>query len=331
MHRLALILLATAALYAQGSITGVVRDQFGTALDRIPVELQNAPSPNTPNKPKLTATTGADGSYTFANLAPGDYEVLVNLPSMSGYKSPALKVAASPVRHEAKVSYNTQLGTLGEDFRAGLDEQARHRNITGPTPKSFDGHPDFSGVWFRPVTVDPGKPQYTEAAEAALAARNKANRADSNQSRCLPSAATRYGPLFQLVQSKDYLVIINDDDSPGFYQIYLDGRKPASSPQWYGNNIGRWEGDTLIVDRTGFDDRMWIDQAGHSQSGKLHVIDRYRRTDLGHLEITTTIEDPGVLKAPYTVKQTADLAQGEMIYEFVCTENERDVKHFTGN
>ena len=323
-----ILFLAAACAYAQSSITGTVRDQFGDAIEKAPVEARNLAT-----NAKATATSAQDGRYSFNGLTAGDYELTINIPSMTPYKSPALKVAGAPVQHDPKIAYNAQLGTLGEDFRSVIYEQTRHRPVTGPTPRSFDGHPDLSGVWFRPVTVDPGKPQYTEAAEALARKRAQNNRQDSNQARCLPSFATRYGPLFQLVQSKDYLVVINDDDSPGFFQIYLDGRKHEKdpAPQWYGNNIGRWEGDTLVVDRVGFDERMWIDQAGHSHSGKLHIIDRYRRTDAGHLEITTTIEDDGVLKAPYTTKSTADLAQNEKIYEFICTENERDVQHFFGN
>ena len=293
-----------------------MRDQYGYVIDRVPVEVRNVAT-----NAKATATTAADGTYTIAGLAPGDYELTVNLPSMTPYKSPVLKVATGATTHEAKVAYNTQLGTLGEDFRAGIDEAARHKNISGPTPRTKDGHPDMSGVWFRPVVTDPGKPEWLQAPRPS---------SESNQARCLPSNAQRYGPLFQMVQSKDYLVIINDDDSPGFYQIYLDGRAHPKdpNPQWNGHNTAKWEGDTLVVDRVGFDDRMWIDQAGHLNSGKLRIVTRYTRPDLGHLEIVSTIEDPGALKAPYTTKMTADLADGEMIYEFICAENERDVKHF---
>jgi hypothetical protein len=311
-------LLAISA-YAQSSITGVVRDQFGYTIERVPLQAKNTATGLTKD-----TVSELDGSYTFKDLTPGTYEVTASLPSMQAYRSPALSIGAGVTTHEVKIAYNTQLGTLGEDFRSGLDEQARHKNITGPTPRTADGHPDLSGVWFRPTVTDPGKPEWLQPPLGA---------AKSNQARCLPSNAQRYGPLFQLVQGKDNLVIINDDDSPGFYQVYLDGRPHPKepNPQWNGHNIGKWEGDTLVVDRVGFDDRMWIDQAGHVNSGKLHIVTRFTRPDLGHLEITTTVEDSGALKAPYTNKQTADLAQGEMIYEFICAENERDVQHFFGN
>jgi hypothetical protein len=313
--RWTLFLLAVSA-FAQGSITGVVRDQFGAPIERVPIQAKSKAGGAV-----LSATSANDGTYTIPNVTAGDYDISVNLPSMQPYTA-ALTVTAAGAKHDAKITYNTQLGTLGEDFRSALEEQTRHKPPTGPTPKSFDGHPDLSGVWFRPVTVDPGKPEFLQPAKPAD---------QSNQARCLPSNAQRYGPLFQMVQSKDYLVMINDDDSPGFYQIYLDGRAHPKdpNPQWNGHNTGKWEGDTLVVDRVGFDPRMFIDQGSHTNSGNLHIITRYRRPDAGHLEITTTVEDPGALKAPYTNKMTADLAQNEMLYEFICAENERDVKHFS--
>jgi Carboxypeptidase regulatory-like domain len=317
MMRWTLFLLATAA-FAQSSISGVVRDQYGSPIERVPIQVKNKATSAT-----ASATTALDGSYKIPSVAPGDYEVSVNLPSMTPYTA-ALTVGAGTATHDAKVAYNTQLGTLGEDFRSAIEEQTRHKPPTGPAPKTFDGHPDFSGVWFRPTTVDPGKPEFVRPAKPS---------SESNQARCLPSNAMRFGPLFQMVQSKDYLVMINDDDSPGFYQIYLDGRPHPKdpNPQWNGHNTGKWEGDTLVVDRVGFDERMFVDQGGHPNSGKLHIVTRYRRPDAGHLEITATIEDDGALKAPYTMKMAADLAQTEMIYEFICAENERDVQHFSGN
>ena len=315
--RWTLFLLAISA-FAQSSITGIVRDQFGAPIERVPVQAKNKATSAT-----ASATSAVDGSYTITNVAPGDYDISVNLPSMNPYTA-ALTVGAGITKHDTKIAYNTQLGTVGEDFRSAIEEQTRHKPPTGPTPKSFDGHPDLSGVWFRPTTVDPGKPDF---------ARPPRPSSESNQARCLPSNAQRFGPLFQMVQSKDYLVMINDDDSPGFYQVYLDGRPHPKdvNPQWNGHNTAKWEGDTLVVDRVGFDERMFIDQAGHVNSGKLHIVTRYRRPDAGHLEITMVVEDDGALKAPFTTKLTADLAQNEMLYEFICAENERDVKHFSGN
>ena len=207
----------------------------------------------------------------------------------------------------------------------------RHTPPSGPTPRTPDGKPDLSGVWWRPRTVDPGKPEFLPSALAITKQRTDANGKDSPQAHCLPSGPLRNGPLWEFVQSKDFLVYISDDESPGFHQIYLDGRPhPADpNPAWYGHSIGHWDGDTLVVDRVAFDDRVWLDQESHPHSDKLHIIERYHRPDAGHLEIEITVDDPGVLAKPWTQKRVTDLANEE-IFEFICTENNRDVQHLVG-
>jgi hypothetical protein len=195
-----------------------------------------------------------------------------------------------------------------------------------------DGKPDLSGIWWSPRTVDPGKPQFLPKAVAVAKQRAENNRIDSPQAHCLPSAATRLGPVYEMVQSPGILVVISDDDSPGFHQIYTDGRAHPKDPNpaWYGHSIGHWEGDTLIVDRVAFDPRVWLDQDAHPHSDKLHIVERYRRPDLGHLETEVTVEDPGVLVEPWTTKRVSDLAPNQEIYEFICPENNKDVQHLVG-
>jgi len=79
-----------------------------------------------------------------------------------------------------------------------------------------------------------------------------------------------------------------------------------------------------------FEDQVWLDQDAHPHSDQLHIIERYRRPDLGHLETEVTVEDPGILARPYTMKRVSDLAPGEEIREFICTENNRDIEHLVG-
>ena len=85
----------------------------------------------------------------------------------------------------------------------------------------------------------------------------------------------------------------------------------------------------MVVDRVAFDDRVYLDQESHPHSDKLHIIERYHRPDAGHLEIEITVDDPGVLAKPWTQKRVTDLANEE-IFEFICTENNRDVSHLVG-
>jgi hypothetical protein len=127
--------------------------------------------------------------------------------------------------------------------------------------------------------------------------------------------------------------MILDDDTPGFRQIFMDGRGHPKdvNPTWTGHAIGRWEGDTLVVDKVGFNDKTWLDNDGHPHTEMLHIIERYRRPDKGHLEMETTVEDPGTLAKPWTQKRIADLAPGdEEVLEFICNENNRDPDHMVG-
>jgi len=306
----------------------MVADALGNPIAGANVQARNAGPGAT-----QTAATARDGKYSFAALPQGTYDITVaGVPSMSNFERKGVAIGATAVKIDVSLRENTQLGTLGEDRLGAAYNLSLHKPPSGPTPRTKDGKPDLSGVWWTPRVTDGGNPQFLPSAEAVARKRLEDNRKDSPQSHCLPGAVTRLGPLIQFVQSQDYLVVISDDDSPGFHQIYLDGRGHPEdpNPSWYGHNTGKWEGDTLVVDRVAFNDRVWLDQDLHPHSSSLHVIDRFRRPDLGHLEMETTVIDPEVVSKPYTIKRVSDLAQGYSIDEFICTENERDVPHLLG-
>ncbi len=312
----------------RGTIAGTVTEPQGASIAKANVQAKNARTGDIHK-----AASAADGKYTLAGLPAGSYDVTANAPGLKPYERKGVTVeAARTVALDIRLEDTTQLGTLGEDTLAIAADARKHRPSSGPTPRTKDGKPDLSGVWWQPVTVDPGNPEFLPWAQALAKERADNNRVDSPQTHCLPGAVLRLGPIYQFVQSKDYLVEISDDDSPGFHQIYLDGRALPKdpNPQWYGNNIGRWEGDTLVVDRSAFDERVWLDQDLHPHTDKLHVIERYRRPDLGHLETEITVEDPGALARPYTIKRVSELAPTEQIYEFICGENNTDLPHLHG-
>jgi hypothetical protein len=324
---IALLLAVLVWGQASSSLAGIVVDTGGVAVEAATVRARNTVTGAT-----STAVTSRDGKYMLGNLAPGSYDVsIAGVPAMSNFDRKGVVVDSKPAMLEIRMDFNTQLGTLGED-RVNLAADARRHNPpSGPTPRTKDGKPDLSGVWWRPTDVDGGSPQFLPAADALSRERRNSNSKDSHQARCLPGAVLRFGPLFEMVQSENYLVIINDDESPGFHQVYINGRHPADpNPGWYGHNTARWDGDTLVVDRVAFDERIWLDQGAHPHSAKLHVVERYHRPDLAHLESEVTVDDPGVLAKPYTIKRVAELAQGYDIYEFICSENERDVSHMVG-
>lgn len=326
------LVLATTAILAQnsepaGAISGTLYDSIGDPIGHNAVLAQNAES-----HAVFKATTSAAGKYTLSGLPPGKYFVAASAPGLKPFAMKGVIVKASlTLRFDIRLGDTSQLNTLGEDrLRITADNQ-RDKPPSGPTPRTVDGKPDLSGVWWQPRTVDPGKPEFLPEAIAIQRQRLEANSKDSPQARCLPSAPLRNGPLWQFVQSKNILVYISDDESPGFHQIYLDGRgHPADpNPAWYGHSIGRWDGDTLVVDRVAFDPRVWLDIEAHPHSDQLHIIERYHRPDLGHLEIEITVDDPGVLAKPWTQKRIADLAHEE-VFEFICAENNRNVQHMVG-
>ena len=112
-------------------------------------------------------------------------------------------------------------------------------------------------------------------------------------------------------------------------QVFLDGRSHPidPNPTWLGHSVGSWDGDALVIDSIGFNDRSWLDFNGHPHTEMLHVVERYGRPDLGHLELEMTVEDPGALKKPWIIKRTYILDPKEDIMESVCTENEKDAQH----
>ncbi len=310
-----------------GSITGTLVDSIGDPIDHNAVQAKNAESGAV-----FKTMTATNGKYTLADLPPGTYDVTASAPALTSFEKKGVVVQASETASvDIRLGDTTQLNTLGEDRTHQIADMKLHRPPSGPTPRTYDGKPDLSGVWWRPRVVDPGHPEFLPAAIAITNQRRANNGKDSPQAHCLPSGPLRNGPLWEFVQSKDYLVYISDDESPGFHQIYLDGRgHPADpNPAWYGHSIGHWDGDTLVVDRVAFDPRVWLDQESHPHSDKLHVIERYHRPDLGHLEIEITVDDPGVLAKPWTQKRVTELANEEIL-EFICTENNRDVQHLVG-
>jgi len=312
----------------KGSISGTVTDPRGKiAAKGVTVQAKNAA---TGAVAKAAAAT--NGKYTLADLPAGVYDITVNVPGLRGFERKAVAVeAAKATPFDIRLQEGTQLSTLGEDTEAILADQKKHTPPTGSTPRTADGKPDLTGVWWSPAVTDPGKPEWTAYAVKIAGERMENNRKDSPQAHCLPSAVLRRGPLYEFVQSKDIVVEISDDDSPGFHQIYMGRAHPQEpDPLWYGDSTARWDGDTLVVDRMNFEEGVWLDQDAHPHSEKLHVVERVRRPDLGHLETEITVEDPAVLARPWTFKRTSDLAAGHFIREFMCTENNRDIEHMLG-
>jgi len=126
-----------------------------------------------------------------------------------------------------------------------------------------------------------------------------------------------------LIQTPTYLVVLMETSPQSHRLVFLDGRAYPREldPTWYGHAVGQWEGETLVVDRIGFNEGSWYDASGIPHSNLLHLTERYRRPDLGHLEIETTIEDPGAYARPWTRKAYFELKPNQEVEEYVCENN----------
>jgi hypothetical protein len=148
---------------------------------------------------------------------------------------------------------------------------------------------------------------------------------------CLPLGiplVTMLSEFSKIVQTPGQIVILLELNN-SYRQIFTDGRKLAAdpSPSWLGYSVGRWDGDTLVVDTNGLNDKGWLDILGHPQSEAMHITERYRRRDFGHLDIEITFDDPKMYTKPFTIKVTHVLHPDSNVLEYVCGENETDRAH----
>jgi hypothetical protein len=213
-------------------------------------------------------------------------------------------------------------------------------NLAGPAPKTANGRPDLSGIYqsdrkyFLNLAADigienvPMTPEARKIREARLPGLVGWDEPDAH---CLPQGVPKINmaPVpFKIVQTEKLVVLVYEAFNL-WRQVHLDGRDFAEdlNPSWLGWSKGRWEGDTLVVETRGLNGKQWLDHAGLPTSDKLTVIEKFRRPDAGNLEIEYTITDPTYYTKPWTVKTTARLLPATEIFEFICNENERYIKH----
>ncbi len=179
--------------------------------------------------------------------------------------------------------------------------------------------------------IKPEEIPETEAGKKVRLARTgNGKRADPSVF-CLPMGIplnNTFNEVTKFVQAKNILMILFEVDGT-YRQVYLDGRKLPEdpSPAWMGYSTGHWEGDTLVVETAGFNDKSWLDMAGHSHSEQLHVTERYHRRDFGHLDVEVTLNDPVMYSKPFKIQFTHTLLPDSDILESYCNENEKDRQH----
>jgi hypothetical protein len=240
-------------------------------------------------------------------------------------------------------------------------------DLNAPAPKTADGKPDLTGMWenlgwreliaqidrtpgarfptggspngprlFRDIGagVEGGLP-FQPWAKELRDKRNVDNSKDNPDALCLPMGNMQFHTHPQprrIVQTPGLILIIYEANY-GLRTIFTDGRRlPDNDPQpwWYGYSIGRWEGDTLIVETTGFRDDGWLDIIGSPLTDKAKTIERFRRTNFGTLEIEITVDDPRAYTKPWSVKFNQRIIVDSEMIEFICAENQKFVEYLEG-
>jgi hypothetical protein len=214
-------------------------------------------------------------------------------------------------------------------------------NLSAPAPKAADGKPNLSGLWrtdsgayggnlvadLKPAEVQPW------ANELYKQRMENLGKDDPGTFKCLPQGprvTLGAGGWAKIIQTPLLVVILYENLS--YRQIFLDGRTLPTEPHpsFMGYSVGRWEGDTLVVESRGFKDTTWLDFGGHPHTEDLRVVERIRRPDFGRLDVQVTFEDPKVYSRSWTVPIKVDFVADSEMLEYVCNENERDYAHLVG-
>jgi hypothetical protein len=216
-------------------------------------------------------------------------------------------------------------------------------NLAAPAPKMADGKPNLEGIWepngikyLINIAADlkPEEVPFRPEAAAIYKMRRENNGKEDPDARCLPSGMPRKDAItspYKILQSPGLIVFLYESRTT-FRQVFMDGRAMPVNPQpsWDGYSVGHWEGDTLVVETRGMNGQTWLDSNGHPLSDAMHLTERFRRPDFGHMEIEITIDDPKMYTKPWTIKENPHLLADTELIEYVCTENEQDLKHLVG-
>jgi hypothetical protein len=209
-------------------------------------------------------------------------------------------------------------------------------NLAAPTPKTPDGKPDFSGVWEQQNSRASG--YYLNGIDIpwqpwakALFDQNTAdNQINNPESKCLPRGTPKADAfdLHKIIQTPELIIILYEYQTT-YRQIFLDGRELPKDPNptWAGYSTGHWEGDMLVVESNGFNGKAWLSGRGNPTSDGMRLTERMRRRDFGHLDIQLTIDDPKAYTKPWKAELHPELIPDTELMEFVCNENERDLRH----
>jgi hypothetical protein len=209
-------------------------------------------------------------------------------------------------------------------------------NLRAPIPRTPQGRAIISGLW-RPggqaifdiaTALKPGETiPYQPWAEALVKQRRANDTKDDPTSNCIVGGVPRNDLVpypFKILETPGIVVILYEAIH-SYRQIFTDGRPlPADqNPSWLGYSVGRWDGDVLVVETSGFNDTVWLDNAGRPATSALRVTERFRRIDFGRMDIEITIDDPKAYTRPWTITQALQYQADDELIEYICNENNR--------
>ena len=213
-------------------------------------------------------------------------------------------------------------------------------NLSAPAPRTSDGKPDLSGIWkastgkfLANLAVDGIDVGMTPWAENIVKQRQANFGLDRPSGKCLPHSVTDFDahPMPKKFLQMPGLVVILFESYHSYRQIFTDGRAfpQERDPAWFGYSIGSYEGDTLVVNTIGLNEKTWLDDLGHPHSDQLKIAERFHRRDFGHMDLRLTIDDPKAYRKPWSIDIPYELVPDTELLDWVC-ENDKDTPHMVG-
>ncbi len=220
-------------------------------------------------------------------------------------------------------------------------------DLTARAPVAADGKPDLSGIWHLVATkksrdrnsdVGPNLlafiPDGTDIPflpEGAALYRQRSEKLGAGRpsEHCLPHGIPDAMTIsdFKLVQNPGLTLILYEEFNH-YRQIFTEGRPFPKDlePAWFGSSVGKWDGDTFVVETRGFNDKSWLDDFGHPHSDALIATERFKRRDFGHMDLQITIDDHKMYAKPWSITFNLALLPDTDLIESIC-DNEKDVQH----
>src|SRR6266446_789397 len=214
-------------------------------------------------------------------------------------------------------------------------------NLSAPAPRTPDGKPDLSGFWrttpnkyTQNITADLKAGDIQPWAQAAAKKRMDDLGRNNTGVYCLPPGPRiPFSQGFKIIQTPGLIAILYEADGNFQRQIFMDGRtlpKESAATAWQGYSVGHWEGDTLVIETAGFNDKTTLDAFSHPHTESLRMTERLRRRDFGDMDLQITYNDPEAYNRSWTVPFQVRLLADNELLETVCNENERDREHMVG-